>query len=428
MKALIQKQALITRRALITRLGAGRTLLTAGFGLLLLASVATAGVKSTITTTEPLADGPVVIEVKHTNTGIKITATANILDADTKEEKAKKIKDAINAAALAAGAPEKDLWAASVAGNVVTVAQVGGGGMKVTILKDKTKEGNKLTVEPSGGNSEHGFWKWVRSWLVSSNATIVPSGMTMTVSADTPTGYWTEVIVSDGTQTVAQMQADLTVLAAAHGYIFSTQIVPDIGGDRMELTSNGLPLGSPTLLPGVFQVETSPNWPELMGTMGVAMELEDIGFGFCYGDGSAQPCPCGNFGAPGHGCANSVAPGARLFADGLASVNFDMVQLITVELPPNKPSLFFQGQNPLNGGNGVQFGDGLRCVGGAVIRLQVVISDGAGNALSNLGVAQAGGMQPGNPGFYQCWYRDPNNGPCGTGFNVSNGYIIEWMP
>jgi hypothetical protein len=239
-------------KALINLTNARRTLLTAGFGLMFLTSVATAGVKSKITTTEPLADGPVVVEVKHSKTGIKITATANILDADTKEQKATKIKNAINAAALAAGAPEKDMWVATVAGAEVTVAQVGGGGMKVTILKDKTKEGNKLTVEPSAGNSENGFWKWVRRWLVASNSTIVPSGMTMTVSADSPTGYWTEVLVADGVKTVADMQAELTGLAAARGYGFTAQIIPDVGGDVMELTGSDLPLGAPTLDPGVF--------------------------------------------------------------------------------------------------------------------------------------------------------------------------------
>lgn len=414
-------------KALIHPFKARRSFLSATLGVLLLTSVATAGVTSTITTSEPMADGVVEIEVKSTNTGIKIKAKANILDTDTKEQKATKIKDAINAAAQAAGAPEKNMWTATVAGNEVKVSQVGGGGMKVTILKDKTKEGDKLTVAAGGGNSEHGFWKWVRSWFVSTNSSVVPSGMTMTVSADTPSGYWTEVLVSDGTKTVADMQAELTGLAAAQGFAFTTEIIPGPDGDRIELTSNGLPLGSPTLDPGVFQVQVSPGWPEFMGTMGVALELEDVGVGFCYGDGSAMPCPCNNFGAPGHGCGNSVGPGARLFADGLTSVNFDSVQLIAVELPPNKPSLFFQGQNIVNGGNGNPFGDGLRCVGGGILRLQVVISDFSGHAVSTIGLAQAGNVIPGNPAFYQCWYRDPQNGPCGSGFNVSNGYAIEWM-
>ena len=27
---------------------------------------------------------------------------------------------------------------------------------------------------------------------------------------------------------------------------------------------------------------------------------------------------------------------------------------------------------------------------------------------------------------FQCWYRDPNTSPCGTAFNLTNGYELTW--
>jgi hypothetical protein len=29
---------------------------------------------------------------------------------------------------------------------------------------------------------------------------------------------------------------------------------------------------------------------------------------------------------------------------------------------------------------------------------------------------------------YPCWYRDPVTSPCGTPFNLTNGYEITWTP
>ena len=28
----------------------------------------------------------------------------------------------------------------------------------------------------------------------------------------------------------------------------------------------------------------------------------------------------------------------------------------------------------------------------------------------------------------QLWYRDPTSGPCGTGFNLTNGLEVTWGP
>ena len=149
---------------------------------------------------------------------------------------------------------------------------------------------------------------------------------------------------------------------------------------------------------------------------------------FCAGDGSGAACPCGNTGEAGHGCANSAAAsGARLSAAGSASVSAASLVLSGAGLVPSQPGLYFQGANAVNGGAGLAFGDGLRCAGGDVRRIQVVTASAAGTSATTADVAARGGIVAGDVRRYQLWYRDPSS-VCGTGFNLSNGVEITWTP
>jgi len=95
-------------------------------------------------------------------------------------------------------------------------------------------------------------------------------------------------------------------------------------------------------------------------------------------------------------------------------------------LVPSQPGLYFQGNNAIASGAGVTFGDGLRCAGGGVVRLQVRFSDSAGASSTSIDVASKGGVVPGDTKRYQIWYRDPNTSICGAGFNLSNGFEVSW--
>ena len=147
------------------------------------------------------------------------------------------------------------------------------------------------------------------------------------------------------------------------------------------------------------------------------------GSAICFGDGGGTSCPCGNNG--GGGCANSTGAGSTLIGAGSNSVSAGDLALSASNALPGQPGLFFQGDNAINGGNGNVFGDGLRCCGGNVIRLQVVVPDANGNAATSVNIAASGGVSPGDTKCYQYWYRDPA-GPCGSGFNLTNGYQVSW--
>jgi hypothetical protein len=130
------------------------------------------------------------------------------------------------------------------------------------------------------------------------------------------------------------------------------------------------------------------------------------------------------------GCKHSAHIEARLFADGVASVSADSVEILTHDLPTHTSALVVQGQPA----QASVFGDGRLCVGGAIVRMALhTVSNGqdvypqAGES----GIALRGAL-PAGGGMreYQVVYRDPYPfGYCTSStFNTSNGYVIVWRP
>src|SRR5262249_47598082 len=139
-------------------------------------------------------------------------------------------------------------------------------------------------------------------------------------------------------------------------------------------------------------------------------------------------CPCGNNGASGHGCANSVDPaGALLAATG--TTNPDTVVLTCSGMPALAYCVFLKGDQGIAA---VAFGDGLRCVHGNLIRLDLQLaSQGAAQyphpgdpPLSVRGQTPVGS---GLSAHYQVYYRNAAAAFCPPDvFNVSNGWQITW--
>ncbi len=158
-----------------------------------------------------------------------------------------------------------------------------------------------------------------------------------------------------------------------------------------------------------------------------AMELATfagwpVGTPFCFGDGSSGACPCGNLASAGRGCANSTGVGAILEGFGTAVVVADTVVLTARNCPPAKVGIFLSGHTSVGG---LPFGDGLRCLGGGLMRLGAVTSNAAGVATSNMSLSIREGLLGGEQRHYQYWYRDPI-GPCGHGFSLTNALSVQW--
>jgi hypothetical protein len=148
----------------------------------------------------------------------------------------------------------------------------------------------------------------------------------------------------------------------------------------------------------------------------------------CFGDGTGAACPCLNSGAAGNGCANSVnAAGAHLGTVGVASLSADTLVLQGSGMP-NGPVLYFQGVSLLS--PPTLFGDGLRCVGGTVVRLDIEQNAGGASQYPGLGdplISVNGQVPPCSVRYYQTWYRDATPGFCSPdGWNLSNAVRVYW--
>ncbi len=122
---------------------------------------------------------------------------------------------------------------------------------------------------------------------------------------------------------------------------------------------------------------------------------------------------------------NSVSPtGALIAGSGSASLGAAQLTLVTSDVPPGNSGLYFFGSNPVM----APFGDGFRCVGGAILRLPLIAADSAGSATYDLSFAAfpETRIDPGSVWNFQLWYRDPAAGM--SGFNLSNALEIQFTP
>jgi hypothetical protein len=232
---------------------------------------------------------------------------------------------------------------------------------------------------------------------------------------------------------------DLAYAGDGSGDVYAATEAGAYRWDRStETWENIMGLEAPITL--YWSVEAVPNLPLMrFGTYGRGIWDYSIGapgptgpgLGYCFGDGMS-PCPCsnendGSLNGGQAGCANGVSlGGAVLLGSGSNSVSAADLTLEAFGLDPNQPGLYFQGDNQVAAGMGVGFGDGLRCAGGEVIRLQVVVADPFGDSNTSISVASKGGASAGDVKRYQLWYRNPNTSACLTGFNLSNGYEVAW--
>jgi hypothetical protein len=164
---------------------------------------------------------------------------------------------------------------------------------------------------------------------------------------------------------------------------------------------------------------------------GLVLRLNRTAVEYCFGDGSSTPCPCANASDPKQhaGCTNALGLGARLVDEGASSLAADTLVLAGSQMPDGD-ALYFQGTSSISGGAGEPFGDGLRCVGGTLIRLGSTTNVGGASRFPDVGdpsVSVRGLVTtPGTRRSYQVWYRDSSAFCTPDTFNFSNGLLITW--
>ncbi len=164
-----------------------------------------------------------------------------------------------------------------------------------------------------------------------------------------------------------------------------------------------------------------------------AAQVPDAGpttIAFCFGDGAGTPCPCGNNGGLGQGCASSLGYGALLAGIGVASISADTFALAGSQMPDG-PVLYFQGTSQQSGGAGAVFGDGLRCAGGTITRLGTTNNVFGASAYPEPGdplISVRGGNAAGDVRTYQAWYRNAASFCQPETFNLTPGVQTTWQP
>jgi Tol biopolymer transport system component len=152
-------------------------------------------------------------------------------------------------------------------------------------------------------------------------------------------------------------------------------------------------------------------------------------------------CPCSNPpSGPNRGCDNSSATGgASLSASGNAYLSIDSLVFTTSGERPTALSVLVQGNTLL--ANGVLYGQGVRCVGGATKRLFTKTAVAGGITTPDFGAgdptvsARSAGkgdvIQPGQSRWYLVDYRDPIVlGGCSASstFNATQTGQVTWWP
>lgn len=220
---------------------------------------------------------------------------------------------------------------------------------------------------------------------------------------------------------------DLAV-SNAHGDLYPGDDHPTPGGsDRLWRVGDADGNGSIQLPGEVLITYDDTIQPEnIEFARGVTLDFhghEGVGMVVCSGD--AGFCPCSNPGNGETGCANSTGIGAGLEGEGTDGVTNDDLELTAFQIRPGALAVLFQGNALTNGGLGVPFGDGVVCVGGAVVRLGSRFGDAQGLATWGPGLATPGAWVPGQTRYFQVRYRNIN-GPCLSNFNYTNALMVTF--
>ena len=201
-------------------------------------------------------------------------------------------------------------------------------------------------------------------------------------------------------------------------------IPPFVAGARPAIFVAAESLGLATMRSGMANVADDV---DALDTMHEGPKAQE----FCFGDGSAVACPCGNNGAPGRGCGNSVnALGAKCWSNGTPSISADTLIISGSGMPPTASAVLVQGTTAVPH---TPFGDGLRCIGGVQRRLFnrncLAGNIQYGHTVPGTGsISVAGAVGAPGTRYYQIFYR--NTAPFCTAatMNATNAIAVPWMP
>lgn len=225
-------------------------------------------------------------------------------------------------------------------------------------------------------------------------------------------------------------------------YTNSLPVGPGEFSLRSNVGTNLLPVGAFSPRVSITVLIDGSDWQsaaELASrfTLSVEFDAQDNGAPFCAGDGTGTECPCGNSAATGRGCQNSSGAGARLVMSGEPSLGADTLEFALDGGPSGSFAVLMSAVAQLNDGLGIRGTppmDGLRCIGGGMIRHGARAIDGTGavvapwNQAAQGGIVANLGVPVGIVRHFQAYLRDLPGEGCGTGINTSNAVSVLIVP
>lgn len=311
----------------------------------------------------------------------------------------------------------------------------GGGGAiwssSGTIIRNCTIVENNSTVNAAAGILVAGGSASIANCIVVDNSG--PGGAQNAANQIGGTTAVTYSIVEGGFAGTGNLNA-IPAFANQAGNDFSLTIASpaiDAGNNASVVVGFVLDLaGKPRLADETTVVDTGAGTAPIVD-IGAYEFPAPVVSAYCFGDGTATLCPCGND-APffsSVGCLNSLGSGGLLDSTGSARILADTLVLQGSGMT-NASCLYFQGTTQTNGGNGVAFGDGLRCAGGTVTRLGTKLNAAGASQYpigGDLSVSVRGSVTTaGSVRTYQCWYRNAAAFCQPETFNLTNGLSVTW--
>lgn len=122
---------------------------------------------------------------------------------------------------------------------------------------------------------------------------------------------------------------------------------------------------------------------------------------------------------------NSTGLPATMFAFGSSSVSNNALQILAGPAPFDAFGIFYYGPDEQN----TPFGNGVRCVGGSIVRSPLLTAPG-GTFTWFIDMPSFDGttnpITAGSIYNFQCWFRDTPAG--GSGFDLSDGMRFQFLP
>ena len=198
--------------------------------------------------------------------------------------------------------------------------------------------------------------------------------------------------------------------------------------------------GDPALFVGGNFGSAGGNASNHLGRWALPPGCAQVALTICEpGQSGTMDCPCSNPPAGlGRGCDNgSATGGASLVASGHASLAHDTLLFTTSGENASATSILMQGTTSVSGG--VAFGQGVRCVTGAVKRLcfqaavggSISVPPGGSLSISARSALLGDALTAGSRRYYGVYYRDPIvpiGCPVGSTYNVSQQLDVLWHP